>query len=629
MFWLAAAEAAEVAPAASSLDVIFQTEARRLSPALIQPFLADPEAKVRARATRAVGRLKGPTSMLAKVLVDPDVEVRREAAFALGFTTDPLAQLRARWAEEGDREVRAALAESFGRQGAADDVDRMLRALAGPDGPAAALALGRMGMRKLDGAGQDRAWSALLDSLRIPVGDTRRNAAWAMARTSPGNLNADTLQRLRAAAAGDADPRVRAWLLRAAAAAGASSTWLAERAADPAPEVRIAVARAMPRAGCEAGAISRLAADADVGVRLEAVTAAGDCKKPDLGLLREHLAAGTPAERAAALRGLAKADALPDKLDSWMDPALPSPLRVAAVESLGDHKRLLQLARSDEDPRIRSAAAGAIVGAEAPKIAELVALLDAPDLVVAQAAADALAEHPDAAAERALLAFLGRADMSALAATSGIRALDAVYVQNPKLSPDPETLGPLQRWWTLPALRSEAARIAVRATLTPPQIVPDERPLPTLAEVETLRSARIFTEVGELRVELFPEEAPLTVWNFVTLAERHFFDGLVFHRVVPDFVIQAGDPRGDGWGGPGYEIPDELNAEPYSTGTLGMALSGPDTGGSQWFFTLAPQPHLDGGYTVFGRLTRGTREARAVQVGTKIERIVIERVDPT
>ena len=120
--------------------------------------------------------------------------------------------------------------------------------------------------------------------------------------------------------------------------------------------------------------------------------------------------------------------------------------------------------------------------------------------------------------------------------------------------------------------------------------------------------------------------APFTVWNFAKLAEEGFYDGIRFHRVVPDFVIQAGCPRGDGWGGPGYSIPDELSWAHYGEGAVGMAISGPDSGGSQWFITLAPQPHLDGGYTLFGQLDIGKGTAQAIEPGAKILDVVIERV---
>ncbi|MGK2934038.1 MAG: peptidylprolyl isomerase, partial [Gemmatimonadaceae bacterium] len=113
------------------------------------------------------------------------------------------------------------------------------------------------------------------------------------------------------------------------------------------------------------------------------------------------------------------------------------------------------------------------------------------------------------------------------------------------------------------------------------------------------------TERGPIVVEFFGAEAPLTVKNFLDLARGGTFRGTRFHRVVPNFVVQDGDPRGDGSGGPGYSIRDELNPHRYDRGVLGMALSGPDTGGSQWFITHSPQPHLDGGYTVFGRVVAG------------------------
>jgi cyclophilin family peptidyl-prolyl cis-trans isomerase/HEAT repeat protein len=115
-------------------------------------------------------------------------------------------------------------------------------------------------------------------------------------------------------------------------------------------------------------------------------------------------------------------------------------------------------------------------------------------------------------------------------------------------------------------------------------------------------SAVLKTDKGELTIELFPEDAPLTVDNFINLAKSGYFNGLEIHRVVPNFVVQDGDPRGDGSGGPGWQIRCEINQLTYERGTVGMALSGKDTGGSQWFVAHSPQPHLDGGYTVFGRV---------------------------
>ena len=134
-----------------------------------------------------------------------------------------------------------------------------------------------------------------------------------------------------------------------------------------------------------------------------------------------------------------------------------------------------------------------------------------------------------------------------------------------------------------------------------------EKDLDRLARAanESLFSATVETARGTATLDLDAEEAPMTVESFRALAAQRFFDGIVIHRVVPDFVVQTGDPRGDGSGGPGYAIRDEINPLRYARGAVGMALSGPDTGGSQWFVTLAPQIHLDGGYTVFARVRDG------------------------
>ena len=133
--------------------------------------------------------------------------------------------------------------------------------------------------------------------------------------------------------------------------------------------------------------------------------------------------------------------------------------------------------------------------------------------------------------------------------------------------------------------------------------------------------ATIETERGTMVVELFGADAPLTVDNFLRLVDRRYFDGSRWHRVVPNFVIQDGDPRGDGNGGPGTVIRDELNRRRYDRGVVGMALSGADTGGSQFFLTHSPQPHLDGRYTVFGRLASGAQVLDLIVQGDRIRRI--------
>jgi cyclophilin family peptidyl-prolyl cis-trans isomerase/HEAT repeat protein len=144
-----------------------------------------------------------------------------------------------------------------------------------------------------------------------------------------------------------------------------------------------------------------------------------------------------------------------------------------------------------------------------------------------------------------------------------------------------------------------------------------------IGRIGTQVRATVTTSKGSFVIEFLPEAAPLTVDNFVMLAHRGYFNGQIIPRVVPNFVIQTGDPRGDQSGGPGYAIRCEINEEPYTRGAVGMALSGKDTGGSQWFVTHSPQPHLDGGYTVFGRVVSGMDVVDNIVRGDTVRSITI------
>jgi peptidyl-prolyl cis-trans isomerase B (cyclophilin B) len=133
------------------------------------------------------------------------------------------------------------------------------------------------------------------------------------------------------------------------------------------------------------------------------------------------------------------------------------------------------------------------------------------------------------------------------------------------------------------------------------------------------------TDRGTVRAELFPEKAPLTVANFVNLAKRGFYDGLKFHRVIPDFMVQGGCPQGTGTGGPGYKFEDETtNGVRHERGVLSMANAGPNTNGSQFFITHVATPWLDGKHTVFGKVTEGMDVVDKVTQGDTIKSVKIE-----
>jgi cyclophilin family peptidyl-prolyl cis-trans isomerase len=255
--------------------------------------------------------------------------------------------------------------------------------------------------------------------------------------------------------------------------------------------------------------------------------------------------------------------------------------------------------------------------------------LKADDVIVRATAADILSElPPDAETARALVGALPRtlsdetddAALSVLGALAKQQGADVTAAVQTAL----ETTDYLVRRRAADILRERAGGAdsarRVETVNTRNHRADYER---AAARIGKQVRALVATDKGAFTVELLPEDAPLTVDNFVGLARRGYFNGVPFHRVVPNFVIQGGDPRGDGNGGPGYQIRDEINTVPYDRGAVGMALSGRDTGGSQWFVTHSPQPHLDGGYTVFGRVVSGMEVVDRIARGDRIRAVTI------
>ncbi|HEX8353177.1 MAG TPA: peptidylprolyl isomerase, partial [Pyrinomonadaceae bacterium] len=257
------------------------------------------------------------------------------------------------------------------------------------------------------------------------------------------------------------------------------------------------------------------------------------------------------------------------------------------------------------------------------------AALSADDVIARAAAADILSElPPDAESERALVAALPRAlqdetddaalsVLGALAKQTGAGAEAAIRSAL-------ETTDYLVRRRAADILRERAGggQQARRVETVNTRNRREDYERAAARMGKTVR-ALVSTDKGAVTIELLADDAPLTVDNFVQLARRNYFNGVLFHRVVPNFVVQGGDPRGDGSGGPGYQIRCEINTVPYARGAVGMALSGKDTGGSQWFVTHSPQPHLDGGYTVFGRVVEGMEVVDRIVRGDRIRSVTI------
>ena len=632
---LLALGAPALATPAEDLQNILVIELYRLPARALDPYVDSGDVATRARTALALSRLSQAPGRLPRLLTllgDEQPEVRAAAAFGLGLTAGGAPPLVEALGGEGDPEVRAAIYAALGHRGRAADVPLLLEGLQG--GPAearqAAAALGREGIQGLDAAGQGPVIDALIEQLtRLDV-RTREAVAFALARIEPpGGLDARQADLLLRRLDREPDPDVRSRLLRALGRAPAdrAAAALAAGRADPDVGARVAAA-ALAGALGDGEALEALLGDGDWPVRLAAVRAVGEAEGLDYrALLGPALQSGEPDIAAAAVSALGRRGLI-EEPRIYLSAAQPLPVQVAAVGTLDSINQLTRIALESPTPALRSAAAARLMALEAGG-ETLAALLGARDPVIAGAAAATLSERPEADLLGPLLDRMTD-DEDFAVWVDGLAALEATLGLE-GVRPPEAVRGILDRGL---GAREPAVRRAARSladALGEPRRAPPPHflyGLPPAEEILAIRSARILTDAGEIRVSLDPEIAPVTVLNFAQLAERDYFDGLHVHRVVPDFVIQDGCPRGDGWGGPGYTIPDELSWLPYDEGTLGMALSGPDTGGSQWFLTLSPQPQLEGSYTAFGRVSLDSGAAGGVRLGTTIRDVIIERVPP-
>ena len=616
---------------------LWQIELHRLGPASVDAYLHHADARVRARVSRTLGRLRevGGAQSVARLqglVNDASPEVRAEAAWALGQVPGMTTLLR-RWSVEKDPRVRAALARAMGFRGSDDTVQALVAALDGPERGEAAESLGRLGSQGVVAARRNAVVAKLLDLVEDRTAlDARTRAAWALGRMGLASTSDDNLLRMRALVAVPDRIDVRSNLVRAwtPLASGASRAEVLPLVAAGPPALRIAAVRAAARSPYEGAApfVASLVSDPDPFVRREAIAALVKVKPKDpRAVLAGPWTSSDPLERAAALTALAELRSLPASATSLLADDLPLEVRYAAVGAVKDPNRLLALALHAPEAPLRSAAAETLLALEPFRRADALQILRGEDQDLAQAAADALSSHPDPASEAALVEVLGRPGLAVETGISTVRALDAVYATGRLPRPGPALGRTLDRWLRVPRLRAEAERLCKLIGIETPPSTHPRISIPDLGEVLHIRGARIFTDNGEIRIDFSTEDAPYTVWNFARLAESGAFDGRSFHRVIPGFVAQTGDPRGDGWGGPGWVIPDEIHPGAYEAGTLGMALSGPDTGGSQWFVALAAHPHLDGGYTAFGHVVEGLRVARGLTPVSRIQRVVIERRD--
>jgi cyclophilin family peptidyl-prolyl cis-trans isomerase len=318
---------------------------------------------------------------------------------------------------------------------------------------------------------------------------------------------------------------------------------------------------------------------------------------------------------------------------SGLDPDREWSVRAAQATALGTVPPDLALPRlrlmlQDREQRVIPAVLAALAQVKGPEAEALVLeRLTADDFAVRAAAAHALAELKAVRAVPALIAAYrgGDGDATYVARAAALAALARIDAQaaRPVLQ---DALN--DREWAIRVRAAALLREQGVAGADPVRPAPGGRVMApedwqTVLDPQFSPHAFLETDHGEIQMELAIVDAPLTVANFMALARRGFYNGVAIHRVVPDFVVQDGDPRGDGEGGPGYTIRDEINQRPYLRGTVGMALDWEDTGGSQFFITHSPQPHLDTRYTVFGHVVRGMDVVDRIRQGDVIRRVRI------
>lgn len=650
--------------------LIQHEDVRRFDPARFGELAGSGSVEVRRRTATAAGRIGdgAASTLLIRLLAgDPSTAVRADAAFALGLLGDTSAVVVAALRNAAPRDwipVRP------------DETTVVVEAVA---------ALGRLGTDQARSHLVDalrRAHPALDDPNARRVAAEALLAIWRV-RPGPGRVNSavsfldhpDPELRWRAALAAvrmgepaaaprflglldGPDHRVRALAARGLAATRADSAGiphqaieaLSAAAVDPHPHVRIAALGALGsfRDRAPRDVIVAALRDRDPNVAVAAAGALADLGAGSTGPLASLIAdpaapVGPAAQAMALLAGLDPDAALPT-IQEWA--GRDRERRYAAARALGAigwprGAPLLEGLARDPDPRVAVAATVAAASlADAPE-------LTGPDrdrlrdLLLHAAQADDHRQRPPAL--RALPPLLRADDLrrmldvyqrsaadpaARLAAIAAIRTLGAM--QEAGIDAAPEFFRRFPRHEDRWIGRAVADALGDGWGPPPPAAMAHEHGfyvdivrrylVPALSD-GTRPEAIIRTEQGDIRLELLADEAPLTVHNFTTLANTGFYDDGVWHRVVPGFVLQDGAPVGDPLGSAGWTIRDEINRVRYLRGVLGMAHSGPDTGGSQWFITHSPQPHLDGGYTIFGRVTGGERAMDRVVQGDAVHSV--------
>lgn len=640
-------------PRGTLAEVVEAEGARDASSEAIKRALGAQQPMLRVAALRALARIEAAdgAALAAPLIGDRDPIVATWAAFALGQMPGPVSEAALFDAIGGASTAPEAALLALGRSGtatAAREVAAHLEAETPARRAAAALALGLAAKRLGKALPQERWISALTKLLKDPDREVRFGAGYALMRFATPKAGLALLPALS-----DRDVELRAQAARGIGLAGVAPQLLDTVLDDPEWRVRVEAARALALVGSStrsetAQASARLSTMASQEIkRLKAADgalASGTSTLVLLELIQGALSIGEPADRVrnqiqASLGELPPpargAESDRTRLDcalAFAEDAVSE--QVQRVLTCGDATLLawrrhaleaelwsrrkeegvapLKALAAHADERVRAAATDALgrIATDQARAA-LVELLRAEDPYVAAAAAGGLATPFEqglvpAGARQALEPLLQRLlqqsdpgfataviDTMGALGTDGTQYLPALE----KLDADPRAA--IRR-------RAAQARAAITGKAVPFAPAPEEGDPSGYGPLASGRTeVRVETTRGNFVMTVFGDVAPRTTAQFLGLVESGFYSGKTFHRVVADFVAQGGCPRGDGWGGPGRAVLDETSPLPFARGAVGMATSGRDTGGSQFFVMHTHHPHLEGGYTLFGQVTEG------------------------
>jgi cyclophilin family peptidyl-prolyl cis-trans isomerase/HEAT repeat protein len=634
-------------------QVLALEDRREYDRAVVAQWVQQPNAPHRTRIALALARI-GPHTFvdangngerdaderqagvaeLTAMSDDADAGVRTMVAFALGEIGDKTSiETLFKLANDGNATVAAEAAEALAKMAKEVPIGRYTAlTTSGADG-----ARGRA-IRFLFRFDSDAASTAAAAQLTSETGSLRQEAAYALSRR-PIATAREKLELLTS----DGNTLTRAYAITALGRIGAPESMpaIVRALGDINPWVRTNALTAAGRMAAKTTSILSseqiprilaLSEDPDPGVRsasLDILGWYGVSSEAARKRLLDLATNGSMWERELAAGAIAKhfgdsdPSLIPADLTSWA--------KVRVLEAAGQLKKNGSMLRhkfaNDPDLLVRENAVGTIPDDAVDDEMDLIRTrLGDPDPIVRSSAIDRYVLSKKEPAELKQASLLSaeqhaRADSMNDARLSAIRGMtDEAFLRGLLKDNDP-------------VVRRLAADV-IEQDLHKPR--PQYTPLPATADYAQIvtwsrqpHTATIHMTRGAIEIALLPQDAPMTVWNFAQLAGKKYFDNTTFMRVVPNFVIQGGDPRNDQNGGPGYAIRDEINLQKYTRGAVGMALSGPDTGGSQFFVTHSPQPHLDGGYTIFGRVSAGMNSVvDQTERGDRVETITIDERSP-